>query len=109
WLEMSSVDRPVTRAVYLAVLSASDPSPLLPETGDEPARAEPQSGGGARPPAAQPPGAAVVRFDAVGIDQRILALPVAAADYASLMPGTPGTVFYTETPRAGGAAPLILH
>ena len=38
WLEMSSVDRPVTRAIYLAVLSASEPSPLLPETGDEPSR-----------------------------------------------------------------------
>ncbi len=38
WLEMSSVDRPATRAVYLAVLSASEPSPLLPETGDEPVR-----------------------------------------------------------------------
>src|SRR5262249_3458146 len=32
WLEMSSLDRPVRRAVYLAVLSANDPSPFLPET-----------------------------------------------------------------------------
>ena len=36
WLEMSSIDRPVRRAIYLAVLGASEPSPLLPETGDEP-------------------------------------------------------------------------
>src|SRR5215471_15199186 len=36
WLEMSSIDRPVRRAMYVAVLSASEPSPLLPETGDEP-------------------------------------------------------------------------
>src|SRR5947207_13264510 len=36
WLEMSSIDRPVRRALYLAVLSASAPSPLLPETGEEP-------------------------------------------------------------------------
>ena len=35
FLEMSSVDRPLTRAIYLAVLSASEPSPFLPETGDE--------------------------------------------------------------------------
>src|SRR5262249_41785804 len=35
-LEMSSLDRPVRRSIYLAVLSAKDPSPLLPETGDEP-------------------------------------------------------------------------
>ena len=36
WLEMSSIDRPVRRAIYLAVLGATEPSPLLPETGDEP-------------------------------------------------------------------------
>ena len=30
WLEMSSLDRPARRAIYLAVLSASEPSPLLP-------------------------------------------------------------------------------
>src|SRR5258706_7208013 len=36
WLEMSSLDRPVRRAIYLGVLSSSEPSPLLPETGDEP-------------------------------------------------------------------------
>ena len=36
WLEMSSIDRPVRRAIYLAVLGANEASPLLPETGDEP-------------------------------------------------------------------------
>ena len=29
WLEMSSIDRPVRRAIYLVVLSATEPSPLL--------------------------------------------------------------------------------
>src|SRR3989441_12635090 len=41
WLEMSSIDRPVRRAIYLAVLSATEPSPLLPETGDEPPKPAP--------------------------------------------------------------------
>src|SRR5262249_19382026 len=36
WLEMSSLDRPSRRSIYLGVLSAGEPSPLLPETGDEP-------------------------------------------------------------------------
>jgi tricorn protease len=102
WLEMSSVDRPVTRALYLAVLTASDPSPLLPETGDEPVRT---AGGDAGKPAPPPP----VRVDLTGIDQRILALGVPAADYSSLNAGPAGTVFYLETPRAGGNAPLTLH
>src|ERR1051325_10161544 len=36
WLEMSSIDRPVRRAIYLVVLSATARSTVLPETGDEP-------------------------------------------------------------------------
>src|SRR6266404_2175825 len=52
WLEMSSLDRPVRRAIYLGVLNANEPSPLLPETGDEPKpapREEPKEEPTARP------------------------------------------------------------
>ena len=35
-----------------------------------------------------------------GIDQRILALAVPAADYSALVAGPAGTLFYAETPRA---------
>ena len=52
WLEMSSIDRPVRRAIYLAVLGATEPSPLLPETGDEP---PPRPTPGEAPPAAPAP------------------------------------------------------
>jgi tricorn protease len=38
WLDMSSFERPVTRAVYLAVLQKNEPSPLLPESDEEPPR-----------------------------------------------------------------------
>ncbi len=108
WLEMSSIDRPVRRAVYLAVLSASDPSPLLPETGDEPppppARPEtPQT-----PPAAPatPPAqrAVTVRIDFEGIGQRVLAVNVPAGEYANLTAGAAGSFYYTEpmVPAAAG-------
>jgi tricorn protease len=102
WLEMSSVDRPATRTVYLAVLGAGEPSPLLPETGDEPVK--PAGGDGAKPAPAPP-----VRIDIKGIDQRILALGVPAGDYSSLAAGPAGSVFYLETPRGGGQAPPTLH
>lgn len=101
WLEMSQIDRPITRAVYMAVLPANEPSPLLPEPGDEPVKAA----GDAAKPAPPPP----VRIDLKGIDQRILALGVPAGDYASLMAGPAGSVFYLESPRGGGPAPLTLH
>jgi tricorn protease len=110
WLEMSSVDRPVTRAIYLAVLSASEPSPLLPETGDE---AVAPAAGAAAAPAAKPPadakGPPTVRVDLQGIGQRILALAVPAADYSALAAGSAGTLFYAETPRTAGAPPLTIH
>jgi tricorn protease len=103
FLEMSSLDRPVTRAVYLAVLSASEPSPLLPEAGDETIAAP---AAGAKPPA---PAAAAVRMDVEGIGQRILALAVPAADYSALTAGPAGTLFYAETPRTAGAPALTIH
>src|SRR5581483_3127220 len=35
WLDMSSLNHPVTRSVYVAVLSKDDPSPLAPESDEE--------------------------------------------------------------------------
>ncbi len=96
WLEMSQVDRPLRRAIYLAVLSASEPSPLLPELGDEPI--------GAAAPKARPD--TVVRFDAAAIGQRILSLPIPAGDYSSLVAGPTGSFFYAEPMGTGPAAGL---
>lgn len=103
WLEMSSIDRPVRRAIYITVLNASEPSPLLPETGDEPHRDE--SAPPRKPEAA--PAAVSVRIDFTGISQRILALKVPPGDYASLSAGSAGVVFYAEA--ITGAPGLRLH
>ena len=105
WVEMSSLDRPVHRAIYLAVLRASEPSPLLPEAGDEPAvPAGPAAPGNrARPDSA---GAAVV-IDIAGIGQRIIALGVPPGDLAELTAGPAGTVFYLEAGAAPGAPPRL--
>ena len=114
WLEMSSVDRPITRAIYLVVLSASEPSPFLPETGDE--TVTPSTSTAAPPKGADKPAAeakaqtpAAVRVDVQDIGQRILALAVPAADYSALAPGSAGTLFYAETPRAAGTPALTIH
>jgi len=88
WLEMSSLDRPVRRAIYLVVLNATDPSPLLPETGDEPKPPDPA--------APKPDPKPVVRIDLNGISQRVLAVNIPAGDYSNLTSGAAGTFFYTE-------------
>ena len=96
WLEMSSLDRPVRRAIYLVVLNANEPSPLLPETGDEPKPPSPDA------PKPDPNAKPVVRIDLNGISQRVLAVNIPAGDYNNLNAGAAGTFYYTE-PFTGGA------
>src|SRR5262249_31413074 len=104
WLEMSSLDRPVRRAIYLAVLGSTEPSPLLPELGDEP---KPAGEEGARPKADANKNV-TVRIDFDKISQRIISLSAAPADYGNLTAGVAGTVFYTEPTSTSPAAPLRL-
>jgi tricorn protease len=47
WLDMSSYERPVHRSLYVAVLAKDDPSPLAPESDEEPA-GEPKDEGKAQ-------------------------------------------------------------
>ena len=98
WLEMSSIDRPVRRAIYLAVLSAGEPSPLLPETGDEPPPRPTPSGEAApsQPAAPAPRGTVNVRIDFDGIGQRIIAVNIPPGDYGNLTAGAAGSFYYTE-------------
>ncbi|MDB4916678.1 MAG: Tricorn protease [Gemmatimonadetes bacterium] len=92
WVEMSAVDRPVRRAIYLAVLSASEPSPLLPESTEEPSA----------PVSPRTRADSVVRIDVDGIGHRILSLNVPAGDYSGLAAGPAGSFFYTEPMPGGG-------
>ncbi len=115
WLEMSSIDRPVRRAIYLVVLSASEPSPLLPETGDEPSpapREAPRAEPAPQPPQPTPatPKTVNVRIDLNAIGQRILAVNVPAGDYSNLSAGAVGSFYYTEpilTTGSGAGPPSL--
>jgi tricorn protease len=90
WLDMSSMQRPVTRSVYVAVLPKDIPSPLAPESDEE------------KPVDAKKPDDAkkdvVVRIDFENIGQRILALPIPARNYTSLSAGKAGVLFLVEAP-----------
>jgi tricorn protease len=106
WLEMSSTERPIRRSIYLAVLSATEPSPLLPEAGDEAGPpAGPPNGGGPGGPGGRAKPDSITRIDVAGMSQRILSLPIPAADFSNLAGGPAGTIFYTEPmPGAGPGA-----
>ena len=109
-LDMSAYDHPETKALYLTVLSNSEPSPMLPESDDERARNDsarapaPVGGDSTRAAALARP----VRIDFDGIQQRVMAVPgIAERAYSQLRAGAGGTVFFFEpTPASGtGAAP----
>ncbi len=94
WLDMTSLQRPLTHAIYLAVLPADEPSPLQPESDDEEVAEETE---GEAPKEEEEEGDTEVRIDFEGIDQRIIALNVPARSYGDLEAGEEGTVFYTES------------
>jgi tricorn protease len=120
WLNMSSMDRPVTRSVYVTVLKKDLPSPLAPESDEEkPKEAEKAEGEKADAAKAEtakadarkaaesqakeqdkgkeaPKEPEKVVIDFEGIGQRILALPVPAKNYVGLSAGKEGVVFLRE-------------
>lgn len=96
WLDMSSYDRPVERGVYFAVLEEGQPSPLLPQSDEEPVNGdgEDEDGSGNGNEADEEAPEVTIDFD--GISQRILSLDVPERNYQMLSAGTEGTLFYAE-------------
>ena len=92
WLDMSSIDHPTRRSIYLTVLSSEEPSPFLPATGDEPPRPAPPTSDKPKPTAASD----AVRIDFEGIAQRTLAVGIPPADYNILRAGPSDSFFYAE-------------
>jgi tricorn protease len=111
WLDMSSLQRPVSRSVYVAVLAKDLPSPLAPESDEEkPADAKkPDEAKKTDDAAKKEP---TVRIDFENISQRILALPIPPRDYTALAAGKPGMLFLLEapgTPTPGQGPQMALH
>ena len=115
WFAQSNINLPKTASIYAIVLRKDLPNPLLKESDEEKATARPDATAAvaAAPAAPAPPGAgapgapptaAATRIDFDGIEQRILALPVAAADFANVQTGEAGMVYFTR--RADGANAL---
>ena len=120
WLDLSSINRPVTRSAYLIVLKKDQPSPLAPESDEEKsavddAKPDADKQSKSEEKTDQEPGnaeekakaqdaaresakaeAVVVKIDAENISQRILALPIPARNYGQLVAGKAGTIFLME-------------
>ncbi|MBP9146847.1 MAG: PDZ domain-containing protein, partial [Thermoanaerobaculia bacterium] len=116
WLDMSSVDHPVSRAVYVAVLDRKEPSPLAPESDEEGAaekedespaqddgkpavkKAGGEAGKADESEASPAPKIPAVKIDFDRLSQRTLALPVPVRNYSGLHAGKAGEIFLLEAP-----------
>jgi len=117
WLDMTSYDRPVTRALYVTILAGDEPSPFLPESDEEgqeeedeeedegaERRTAPDEEGGQ---AAAPPD---VTIDFEGVARRIVDAPgLPLRDYQSLEPGPEGSVFVVRAAGESGGPTLLKY
>ena len=107
WLDMTSLERPVTRSAYIIVLKKDLPSPLGPESDEEKAKEGEKGGKDQKGDADKDKGKdksreekpANVEIDLEGISQRILALPIPARNYNGLFAGKAGVLFLGEGPQ----------
>jgi tricorn protease len=95
WLDMSSMNRPVTRSVYVAVLRKDLASPLAPESDEE---TDKKTGAKDKDKDKDKKEPAPVRIDFDGIGQRILAMPIPARNYGGLLAGKTGILYLLEDP-----------
>jgi tricorn protease len=116
WLDMSSDAHPVSRSVYVTVLSRNEPSPVAPESDDESSgskSADQKTAIGQEPETSTPAGSSTPNKDDFGaksvaakpvnvhidfddIGQRIVALPIPARNYNYMAPGKTGILFLSE-------------
>ncbi|MEX2466299.1 MAG: PDZ domain-containing protein, partial [Gemmatimonadota bacterium] len=100
WLDMSSYDRPVTRALYVALLAEDTPSPFLPRSDEEAASSDEDEA--SDQDAAGQTADVVIDFD--GIARRIVDAPgLPLADYSGLEPAPAGSVFVLEAGEGPGS------
>ena len=107
WLDMSSIERPLRRSVYLIVLKKGEASPLLPESDEEKAEKKDEEKKDSvktkstaknidsKKEEAEKP-KVTVHIDLDGISQRILSLSMPPREYVDLRTGSEGEVFVAE-------------
>jgi tricorn protease len=98
-LDLSTRERPVRSALYAAVLAANGKSPLLPRSDEESPKATVAKTEADDKTATVKP----VQLDLIGIQDRIVGLPVAERNYSRLSVASDGALFYLELPQSGAS------
>jgi tricorn protease len=120
WIDMTSLARPTTSSVYVAVLRKDLPSPIAPESDEENKDADKDKDKDAKKPddkdkdkdAKKEEAVPEVKIDFDNIGQRILALPIPEKNFTYLTAGKEGEVYVVESPVVTlhfGPPSLIVH
>lgn len=105
-LDLSTRERPVRKAIYAYVLAKDGKSPFLAKSGDEPvekAGTEKDSKKDSKKDKDSDNAKKPVQLDLVGLQNRIVALPVAERNYDSLTVASDGALFYLDHPQPGAS------
>ena len=102
WIEMSQLERPVTRQVYATTLRRGLASPLAPRAGFEQSTLPAQGAKHSKEPNASSAGKGgeppAVTIDFQGLQSRAVPLPIPAANYTALSPGEAGVLLLVKAP-----------
>jgi tricorn protease len=114
WLDLSSFQHPISRSIYAVVLKKGDPSPVEPQSDDEKSAADEKSQDTDKAKDADKDKdkdkkeadkkegdkkeEVKVTLDLDGIGQRIVAMPIKAANYIGIDTGKAGVLFLSELP-----------
>ena len=113
WLDLSSYQHPVSRSIYAVVLKKGDPSPVEPQSDEEKAATDEKGkdtdkgkeadksadkGKEGDKKEGEKKDEVKVTLDLDGIGQRIVAMPIKAANYVGLDAGKTGVLFLSEIP-----------
>ena len=106
WLDMSSYDPSVTRALYAVVLSANDKAPILPKTDEESIKKEEETKGDKKVEKDKKEDNKTI-IDENGLFNRAVALKLPLRNYVALLEGPKGKIFIAESiPNSAG---LTVH
>ncbi len=100
FFELSSLERPLRSGIYALMLAADGKPPLPPETGDE-YQENGESEKKEKDEQSEGNRAAPVKIDLDGIQQRIVALPIAKRNYDSLAVADDGMLYFVERLQPG--------
>ena len=108
WFAQSNADMKAKRGGYLVVLKKGVPNPLAKESDEEKAEskdAKEQKGEPKKDIKADAKKEVEVVIDFEGIDQRVVPLPIPAADLSHLQAGAAGQIYYLQAPATRGDGP----